>query len=382
MKWIHKGHEFDRYWNEIRDIRSVYLFGAGLSGKSVKHLLQDKVELLGFIDNDKNKQGSMVEALPVFGIDAVACDRHTAVIVTTSPETVNTILDDLKKKEITAYDMHVFIPVYFMYSQDKLVLTSLSYLPATVCNLRCKHCLNFAPYLKEQTFRDIEHLKADITLLFSKIDHILLFHISGGEPLLYPQIGEFMSYIGRKYRGQICRLELTTNGTILPPEDVCRILKKYEIGVVLDDYRDALPKYRDIFVSICKRFEKYGISYRIQKAESWIALNPAQPPKNLIEKEAQTHFNLCGVPWQEYREGYFYLCNYSAYAAVAGLYRIKENERFSIKNDFHKKELMEFRLGYSEKGYVDFCRQCDGYFNNPYHVRPAEQMDSKCKEEA
>ena len=51
-----------------------------------------------------------------------------------------------------------------------------------------------------------------------------------------------------------------------------------------------------------------------------------------------------------------------------------------IENDFNKKELMEFRLGYSEKGYVDFCRQCDGYFNNPYHVMPAEQMDNKCKE--
>lgn len=382
MKWMSRGHEYDAYWNEIRDVRSVYLFGAGLTGKSVKCLLQDKLELLGFIDCDERKQGSMMEGLPVFRSDEAVYDRHTAVIVTVSPGMSAEVLDDLKKKNIPAYDMHVFLPVYFMYSRDELVMTSLSYLPTTVCNLRCKNCLNFAPYIKRQTFRNIDRLKADMDLLFSKIDHIILFHISGGEPFLYPKIEEFLAYVGGRYREQICRLEITTNGTILPSEDVCRTLKNYGVGVVLDDYRDALPKYRDIFVSICERFEKYGVSYRIQKAESWIALNPTQPPKNFSEKETQEHFSLCGVPWQEYREGRFYLCNYSAYAAVAGLYQVKENEWFSIENDFNKKELMEFRLGYSEKGYVEFCRQCDGYFNNPYQVMPAEQADGECKEGA
>lgn len=380
MRWTSKGHEYDAYWNEIRDIQSVYLFGAGLTGRSAKQLLQDKLELLGFIDNDEKKQGSMVEGLPVFRSEEAACDKHTAVIVTVSPEMAGNVLAGLKERGIRAYDMHVFLPVYFMYSRDELALTSLSYLPTTVCNLRCKNCLNFAPYIKKQTFRDIDYLKSDVDLLFDRVDHILLFHISGGEPFLYPEIEEFLSYIGDRYRERICRLEITTNGTILPPDDVCRTLKKYGVGVVLDDYRDALPKYQGVFASICQKFEKYDVSYRIQKAESWIALNPTQPPKNFSEEDVQAHFHACGVPWQEYREGRFYLCNYSAYAAVAGLYQVRENEWFSIENDFNKKELMEFRLGYSEKGYVDFCRQCDGYFNNPYHVMPAEQMDNKCKE--
>lgn len=382
MKWTNRGHEYDAYWNEIRDIRSVYLFGAGLTGKSVKSLLENKLGLMGFIDNDKNKQGRVMEGLPVLRSDEVVCDKHTAVLVTVAPEMAGAILADLIEKNITAYDMHFFLPVYFMYSRNELVLTSLSYLPATVCNLCCKNCLNFAPYIKKQTFRDIDRLKADVDLLFSQVNYILLFHVSGGEPFLYPQLGEFLSYIGNRYKGQICRLELTTNGTVLPSEGICRMLEKYGVGVVLDDYRDALPEYQDIFLAICERFEKYGVSYRIQKAESWIALNPEQPPKDLSEKEIQAHFRSCGVPWQEYREGRFYLCNYSAFAAVAGLYQVKENEWFSIENDFNKKELMEFRLGYSEKGYVDFCRQCDGYFNNPYQVTPAEQVGHRWKEEA
>lgn len=309
MKWMNKGHEFDAYWNEIRDIRSVYIFGAGLIGKSVKHLLQDRLELLGFIDNDENKQGRIIEGLPVFQSDEVTCSKHTAILVAVSPEIAEIVLNDLKEKSIAAYDIHIFLPVYFMYGWNKLVLTSLSYLPATVCNLRCKNCLNFAPYIKKQEVRDIECLKADVDLLFRKVDYILLFHISGGEPFLYPQIGDLLSYIGKGYREQIARLEITTNGTILPSDDVCRLLQRYGVEVILDDYRDALPEYQDIFVFICEKFKKYGVSYRIQKTESWIALNPTQPPKNLSEKDAEAHFNLCAVPWQEYRDGRFYLCN-------------------------------------------------------------------------
>lgn len=379
MKWTSRGHEYDAYWNEIREIRSVYLFGAGLVGKSVKHLLQGKLEIIGFIDNDESKQGRMIEGLPVFRSDEVKYDGHTAVVVTLSPEMAGAVLFDLKEKGIFAYDMHTFLPVYFMYARKELVITSLSYLPTTACNLRCKNCLNFVPYLKKQTFRDISRLKADVDLLFSKVDYILLFHISGGEPFLYPQIGELLSYVGKAYRKQIGRLEITTNGTVLPVGDVCKTLKKYDAGVVLDDYRDALPEYQGAFASICGQFEKYGVSYRIQKAESWIDLNPTQQPKHFSKQEMREHFNLCNVPWQEYREGRFYLCNYSAYADIAGLYRVKENECFLIDRDFDKKELMEFRLGYSAKGYVDFCRQCDGYCNNSNHVMPAEQMTQECK---
>ena len=96
MKWMNKGREFDTYWNEIRDIRSVYLFGAGLIGKSVKPLLQGRLELLGFIDNDENKQGRIIEGLPVFPFDQVTCRKHTAVLVAVSPEITETVLNDLK----------------------------------------------------------------------------------------------------------------------------------------------------------------------------------------------------------------------------------------------------------------------------------------------
>jgi len=59
---------------------------------------------------------------------------------------------------------------------------------------------------------------------------------------------------------------------------------------------------------------------------------------------------------------------------VAGLYEVKDDEYFDINSEFDKAALLEFRLGYSAKGYVDFCRKCSGYFNNTNIVKSAEQI--------
>ena len=35
---------------------------------------------------------------------------------------------------------------------------------------------------------------------------------------------------------------------------------------------------------------------------------------------------------------------------------------------------MEFRMGYNERGFVEFCRHCSGYVDiNPNKVTPAKQ---------
>jgi hypothetical protein len=39
-----------------------------------------------------------------------------------------------------------------------------------------------------------------------------------------------------------------------------------------------------------------------------------------------------------------------------------------------KKELMEFNMGYSEKGFLDMCRRCNGADDLNYKIPVAEQM--------
>lgn len=374
MKWKNKGHEFDGFWNEIKDIESIWLFGAGLNGKLVCQMYKDTIKIEGFLDNDPKKRNTQYEGLRVCDPREVQLNEHTAVVAAVGPEKQQPILAQLREEGKRAYDMHVFFPVYDMYRYGLLTMTSISFLPTTKCNLNCRACLNFKPYLEESVSRDIDALKADVDTLFEKVDRILLFHVSGGEPFLYPRLGELLRYISERYGSRIGKLETTTNGTVVPSNELCEVLSVYQVSTVLDDYRDAVSQYADAFAKTEKKLQDFQIPYRTQHADEWIDLKPLQDEHAHSEKEARAHFEACGVPWQEYRGGKLFLCNYSAFAAVAGLNVVRPGEFFDLRQPFNKYELMEFRLGYSEKGYTEFCKRCAGYFNNPYSVQPAEQM--------
>ena len=81
------------------------------------------------------------------------------------------------------------------------------------------------------------------------------------------------------------------------------------------------------------------------------------------------------------REGKLYSCNYAAYATVAGIAGEQDTEEvYDLANhdDSRNKELVEFRLGYTSKGYTNFCKKCMGFttYNN-CPVPVAEQAEKK-----
>lgn len=69
MKWKNKGHEFDDVYENLRQKKKFYLFGAGRDGKLVlgviRKLFGDRIEIAGYWDNDPQKDGTTYEGLPV-----------------------------------------------------------------------------------------------------------------------------------------------------------------------------------------------------------------------------------------------------------------------------------------------------------------------------
>jgi len=215
-------------------------------------------------------------------------------------------------------------------------------------------------------------------LLFSKIDTLLLLHISGGEPFTYPYLDELINYVAQNFGSKLGRLEMTTNGTIIPSEKLLACIRDFGLHLIIDDYREALQQYRDKHNYLLSKLNEYSISYQILKADFWVDLAPFDTDHSgLSEEQLRRHFEICSVPWQEYRNGKLYLCNYAAYAEIAGIVeKLPSNDYMDLNkiNDGNKAELLEFRLGYSENGYTEFCKRCSGYHNNPYKVSAAEQI--------
>lgn len=216
MKWRNRGHEFDSYWNEVRNIESVYLLGAGDYGELAYNYLKERINVIGFIDNDDSKNEYM--GLKVFRPSDIELDKSIAIVASVSRttfynESFKQMCNDLFEK---VYDMHTFISILGLYRFNEVVFGEIGFLPTPVCNLKCKHCLNFSPYLKKSEHRNIDLLKQDLDLYFRNIDYTLLFHLTGGEPFLYPNLFDLIDYIGKVHRQKIGRIMITTNSTIVP----------------------------------------------------------------------------------------------------------------------------------------------------------------------
>lgn len=383
MKWKNRGHEYDTMYQNMSEKRSFFLFGAGDYGNQFLNIFEKEIQIDGYIDNDISKQGTEINGKYCYALENVKLNPEEGIIVTMSQYARVQPMEQLRrlgyKKNEDYFIIEEFISVYYVYKRDTVYFTNISFLPSTVCNLSCKHCLNFNPFAKQFYVREWEDLVRDVDLFFSCVDHIMLFHVSGGEPMMYRHTADLIKYIDKNYGDRIDTLRTVTNGTILPKEEVLQKLSECNVEVVVDDYRDAVPRFQERFEELISKLEEYHIGYYINKVDSWIDLAPDRTDhSNWTESELKKHREKCNQSWQELRDGKLYSCNYAAYATVAGIageQDLEEAYDLTTFNPDKKKELVEFRLGYTTKGYTNFCRKCRGFTpENSEEMEPAIQL--------
>lgn len=85
------------------------------------------------------------------------------------------------------------------------------------CNMTCAGCAHFSPLCREE-FADLAETERDFERL-SKLfrGEVEYIHLLGGEPLLHPKIAGFAA-LARRYF-PVGRIEIVTNGTLLPRQD-------------------------------------------------------------------------------------------------------------------------------------------------------------------
>ena len=93
------------------------------------------------------------------------------------------------------------------------------------CTLKCRDCAPCYPNLKNARHRSFEEVKEDIDLLFSKADYIWDLIFTGGEPFLNKEFGRMLEYVMEHYASQYHHIQIISNATIIPSDDICETLK-------------------------------------------------------------------------------------------------------------------------------------------------------------
>ena len=222
------------------------MFGAGDYGHQFATIIEKEIKVIGYIDNDKAKQGNIINGYYCYTLDDVLDDyRNYGIIVTVSQIKRAEVLEVLNTNGLFHrryyFTVEEFLSIYYVYKYDMVYFSSISFLPSTVCNLKCNACLNFNTYAKKFYVRDFDDITKDIDLFFSCVDRVMLFHVSGGEPFLYPHIAEVIGYIDNYYGKSIDTLRTVTKSKkyhivlmVVNPSTDKRIFDKLEgIGNVL-----------------------------------------------------------------------------------------------------------------------------------------------------
>ncbi len=393
MKWKNKGHELDIVANGLLEkqeqLKHIYIFGAGQVGSQIMLTLCKFGIMAGFIDNNKYKQENGYKGYKVFSLEEYLKIKNGIIVIAVCEKTMPEILQQLKDAHLSEekdfYSHTLFynriFPIISVYLFNRSYVNLAQISLTERCTLKCKNCAHgcFAVDNTKAIDLTFDQVCKSADSFFTKVDFIQEFVLIGGEPFLYRELAGVIQYIGTHYRNQIGVFSITTNGTILPDKETLKICERYDVLVRISNYSHTLPRLKDTYKRLTDLLEDCKVNYTLGKEErEWMDYGFDSVKRNTSQKALIKAFDSCKTPCREVRENRFYFCVMARSVSENMGYNVGKNDYLdldALQGEQGKRELLEFNLGYSEKGYLDMCNYCHGEESVNYPIPAAEQVE-------
>jgi hypothetical protein len=368
--------------------RDIVMFGCGRQGKKMYSTLNKDFNIVAVVDNDSSKWGMDFEGHTIMS----ACDAEEylklqKVVITVSEHYYQTIkrqLEDIGLHEYIDFVMYQqFVTEWYYKFKNQINVLKTDISLTTRCTLNCENCMQFLPYWEKGTKQEysLDEKKADLDTLFSVVDYVFDIDFVGGEPFLYSNIDGFVTYIGDSYRERIGYMGFITNGTIVPNDSTCMLLKKYGIGVSISDYSNFI-EYNHKIPEIVLKLEKYGINYTLNKNIDWYDFGFPNDRYSYDDKQVAVHMKKCNTVCHLLDNKKLYYCGCQWAAQKGGLFNEDDNAYIDLEKvecgKIEKRQILELMLGNVSGGYLDFCKVCGGFgIDNNNKVETARQIKLK-----
>lgn len=380
-----KSTAIDKLYNqEWESVSDIILFGYGRQGKRLYKALKKDFRIVAIVENDISKQGRKTEdGISILSFnDAMVLLKQHKIIVTTAEYHYKQIQLQLKEIGLIEYKDFVmyqqFVSEWYYKFKNKVYILKTDIMVTPACSLNCENCSQFVPYWRDKTPFRLNELKQDLDLYFSAVDYVMDMNIVGGEPFLYNELDEYISYLGKNYRSQIGYLGIITNGTIIPKNETFELMKKYDVGISISDYSKEV-NYKNKIDMLCKKIEENDISYVRNENIQWFDFGFPHNTYNYKYEECAKHMRNCNTICHCLNDGKVFYCGTAWAAQKAGIFpEDKKNcvdlREIDNKNMEDKKNIIECCLGNVDDGYIEFCKVCGGYGNdNDNRVVTAKQ---------
>ncbi|MBQ7067275.1 MAG: radical SAM protein [Lachnospiraceae bacterium] len=379
--WKNPGHELDEIAQHVTDReKKIILIGRA---EEIQEFLKsnDCIEIYGVSPTNewKNEKIKVVDLQEVFQ----SAQEYIFVCVSHERNEYESIKGQITRfhpkfcENENFFQGEVFRSIWYVYEKNEIKIDRIEIFLTPCCTLNCEKCIAFIPYFKDREPTTLDMLKRDADLLFAKVDYIYKLKLLGGEGFLYPYLVEYIDYLYCCYGEKIGSVRIGTNGTVFPSKAILECCKRHDIIIDISDYTAAVPE-RCKLSEMVELFKGEGIKYDIKRVgEQWLDMGfPNEIPEEKNQEQLLTHFQKCAMFCRDFYDGKLFFCCSNFAAVRTGLFPENENDYLDFTQEFSKKELLEYELGYSKLGHTTFCRMCFGCSEeaNSRHVEVAKQM--------
>ncbi len=377
MRWTNKGHEFDEMFSTFHDkSRKYYIWGAGTFGRAFYEEFCNIITILGFVDNNLEKQGQEVCGLKVISPEEFK-ERYAGELVVVSTGQTRAVYTQLEslglQRHRDYYHIDELSSVYMMYQHNKVYVSDITVDITECCTLKCEYCNAFIPHIKAPKHYDIDFIKNELKQYFCWVDKVNVLGLCGGDAMVHPKFKEILEWIGEEYYpARVKHIEVYSNAVLMPDIKTIDLFKKYNVIYRFTDYFGNSGKQN--IEKVTELLQNQGILYDHVKFTEWYDSGYPQKTNGITTEEGLiAFFNQCdrktchGIMGNR-----LFFCDMCVCADRIGYCEITENDYFDLLNytEERRKEFLEYYLGYNEKGYFNYCKLCNGSLNVNTHKIP------------
>jgi hypothetical protein len=120
------------------------------------------------------------------------------------------------------------------------------------------------------------------------------------------------------------------------------------------------------------------LTWQTNNEACWFDYGFEEVDRESVEEKKRT-FDLCKTPCREINGSHYYYCVMAHTVAKNMKLGIGQQDFMEIGAHTDKNVVLEFELGYSDKGYLDMCGKCRGKEAEKYLIPAAEQVGEESR---
>lgn len=259
------------------------------------------------------------------------------------------------------------------YNKQKMNLPQLQFSVTTRCTLRCRNCNAYVPFFGKNVPHvelSPEEFAGDLRVLEKAVSAVRRFMLLGGEPLIHGRFFEILELAAKCHLFGI--VEVVTNGTLLPSEEVLRVAAAHrnKIFFHVSNYSVnsellAHLRHEELFCLL----KQHGVAYQMARDLVWTE----EPPLRDVPMDRQDALKVFEKCWMkrtlEVKRGRIAICPKASSAYELGVADM--SAPCEVVDLRAGSDVREELINFYSKPYFDVCRRCirpDG------DVMPAEQL--------